>query len=142
MHLLFGDSHVASLAPHMGPRFHCESQPGWTSERALRESDWTLEVALQEDAYESCTLLLGANDAQQLRTSETVENLRALKRIAERHVGRVWIMGYPGMEHPEEFTRAFGDAFVPVAIKPGADGVHADALGAARWARAVQKIVK
>lgn len=145
MHLLFGDSHVLHLAPHFGPDFHCESYPGWSSERALRECDWTLEVVLHEATYESCTLMLGANDTH-MPTYETLENLLALKRKAEHWVPRVWILGYPDMEQAPAFARVFRQDFLaPPAFDRaqlfGEDLAHLSEPAAQAWAQALRPLI-
>lgn len=126
MHLLFGDSLVGYLAAHMGPDFHCESYPGWTSEQALREYDWTLGLVLTESKYASCVLLLGANDTgQQLSTPETIDALKQLRERVKPRVTNVWICGFPG-EDPAAMDEAFGDAYIEYNedLVDTEDGVH------------------
>jgi hypothetical protein len=128
MHLLFGDSHVLYLEPFLGETFHCESYPGWTTERFLQEFEWTLELALQEETYESCTLLVGVNDSS-MPIHETMSNLRALKEKASRLVPLVRIAGYPYCTHDVDVQ---APALTEDCFEE--DGIHVNEHGARIWA--------
>lgn len=99
MILVFGDSHVGYLEPHLDARvFVCNSYAGWPSERMVREADWTLDVALAEDNYDACVLVGGSNDASD---EEAAESLRALRnRVLAKGVATCWIVSATPAEAP------------------------------------------
>lgn len=129
------------MKPHMGAEFHCESFPGWSSERVLYESSWTFDVVVKEDSYESCTFLLGANDGY-IPTYQTLENLMTLRRRALHHVPVVHILGYPSMENQSAFKRTFKTNFIaPFDAVFGDDMTHMTSDSAKQWAANLTSVV-
>ena len=99
MILVFGDSHVGYLEPHLDARvFVCNSYAGWSSERMVREAEWTLDVALAEDKYDACVLVGGSNDASDEEARESLQRLRA--RVLEKGVATCWIVSAAPAEAP------------------------------------------
>lgn len=93
---------------------------------------------LQEEEYESCTLLLGANDVS-TPLYHTLEQLLALKRKAEQYTPMVFVAAYPDIEQPQVWQRVFGDRFIPLPVfsedPMGPDTTHVHNTAAQVWAQ-------
>lgn len=123
----------------------CESYPGWSTERVNLDFEWTLGLALQEEKYESCVLLLGANDSG-IPTHVCIQNMNEIVQKVKKFVPRVFVMGYPHMEQPEAFARAFPHDFMSAPNFTDdcfeSDLTHVSDMGARMWAACIHTFIQ